>query len=121
MAALYSLYRNLHKKDTASIRFKGIVVDYVKEAILSDCVFSVSEKGRLRVVKNFKKNVHSLIKAKKYKSGSFRLDEFEELYYNPYFTQYFYCVRTGRKCLKAEQVIFKNNKVYAKNITEYSK
>ena len=101
----------------ASIRQKGLVVDHTEEAILTDCVFTVSEKSRTRVVQNFRKNVHALVKFKEYVKESIEsLEGFSELYYNPYFTQYFMCLETGMKVGSAEQVIFKDNKVYAKNI-----
>ena len=119
MAAKYNLYRNLHKLNMASVQHKGLVIDHIECALLTDCTFAVSEKRRVKVTQEFKKNVHAVVKAANYKKGDFNTEEFEELYYNPYFTQYFYCIATGQKCLRAREVIFKNNKVYAKGITSH--
>jgi hypothetical protein len=55
------VYRNLHKK-CLSVRQGGIVKCHAENVVLMDCEFKVSIKGRDRVRKEGKKNVHAGIK-----------------------------------------------------------
>jgi len=52
------VYFNLHKK-VWSIRQNGIVIEHTNEIKLRDCKFLVSQKGRQRVIKEQRKNVHA--------------------------------------------------------------
>ena len=52
------VYRNLHKA-CWSIKQDGLVKAHADTVRLSDCEFRVGEKGRLRVIKEKKKNVHA--------------------------------------------------------------
>lgn len=56
------VYFNLHKK-TWSIKDKktGIVIGYANWLPMKDCKFKVSEKGRQRVLKEKRKNVHAYV------------------------------------------------------------
>lgn len=118
MAAKYYLFRNLHKPGMASIVHKNKTIDYVEEAMMFNCEFVVSEKSRIKVTKTFRKNVHAKVASERYTAGKYETDSFEELYYNPYFTQSFLVLSTGEAAKTAEKVIFKGNKVYAKNVNQ---
>ena len=57
------VYYNLHKK-RLSIRYKGKVIEHAREVTLTDAKFHVSEKGRQRVLKEKRKNVHAYVSGK---------------------------------------------------------
>ena len=57
------VYYNLHKK-CLSIRHKGKVIEHAREVTLTDAKFHVSEKGRQRVLKEKRKNVHAYVSGK---------------------------------------------------------
>lgn len=56
-------YRNLHK-DCFSVRHKGIVKVHAESLLLSEATFHVSQKGRERVLREQRKNVHAYVKGK---------------------------------------------------------
>lgn len=76
------VYFNLHKK-LFSVRdqLTGLVVDHTNHITLRDVVFKVSEAGRLRVLREKRKNVHAGILG--YVTDN---DETltERAFYNPY-------------------------------------
>jgi len=114
--ALYSAYRNLNKPNHFSIRQSGKVIDHQVTVVLEDCKFHVGESGRIRVTQQRRKNVHSWVNAKKYIPANIEdinLLEYEELYYDPYFTQHYYSVKTGEIVKEALKVILANNRCYA--------
>lgn len=54
------VYRNLHKKCLSVRNVKtGLVIAHVDTISLRDCKFKVSQKGRQRVLKEKRKNVHA--------------------------------------------------------------
>ena len=57
------VYYNLHKK-CLSIRYRGKVIEHAREVTLTDAKFHVSEKGRQRVLKEKRKNVHAYVSGK---------------------------------------------------------
>ena len=57
------VYYNLHKK-CLSIRYKGKVIEHAREVTLTDAKFHVSEKGRQRVLREKRKNVHAYVSGK---------------------------------------------------------
>ena len=74
------VYFNLRKK-CFSVQHKGLVVAHTDKISLKDVVFSVSEAGRQRVLREKRKNVHA------YVIGF--IDKFQplkgsEITYNPY-------------------------------------
>ncbi|KJE27041.1 hypothetical protein LG52_36 [Geobacillus kaustophilus] len=89
------VYKNLHKKCYSIVDAKtGRVVAYADEVLLRDATFKVSEKGRQRVLREKRKNVHA------YVVGTFALTYpvetlFKKVTYNPYKAGYFYNVETG--------------------------
>ena len=52
------VYKNLHK-DCWSVKQDGLVKSHVKRVCLWDCSFRVNKKGRERVIKEKRKNVHA--------------------------------------------------------------
>lgn len=79
---LVDVYFNL-KKLCFSVRHRGKVIGYGDNIFLKDVVFKVSEKGRQRVLREKKKNVHAYARGILINSCSF--SEKEKLVtYNPY-------------------------------------
>jgi hypothetical protein len=60
------VYRNLHMTKSVyySIRQNGLVVGHAHRFVLSSCKFVVREKGRLRTIKEKRKNVHAFVKGR---------------------------------------------------------
>ena len=88
------------------------------ELRLIDCIFHVNENGRRRVISNRRKNVHAWIKGEFYEIGEQSIGgEYSELWYDPYFTTGFFVIENGLIAAKAESVIFKDNRCYAKGIS----
>ena len=84
------VYRNLHK-NCLSVRQLGIVRCHVDNIVLNNATFVVNEKGRNKVRKEKKKNVHAYIKgtvvdARKTDHLPFY---WENVYYNPYKCDFF--------------------------------
>ncbi|PCI30144.1 MAG: hypothetical protein COB67_02340 [SAR324 cluster bacterium] len=113
----FNVYRNLNKPGYASVQQSGKVIDYAQELLLKDCGFHVSEKRRLKVISEKRKNVHAWIKGKQFEKGTFDVTNFEELLYDPYRTKHFIVVSTGKEIMKAAQVVYKDNKCYALGIS----
>ena len=114
------IYRNLHKK-CWSIRSmsKGItygkVISYVQEETLFDCSFIVGEKGRERVIKMRRKNVHAFVRGKRIMGQKPRLGLafLGEVSYNPYIAGHFYLKHNGLAIKSAAMVKFFKDKVFA--------
>lgn len=108
--------KNAHpgKTEFMTISKNGISIEVVPELIAFDCDFHVGESGRLRVIEKRRKNVHSWVKAKKYRiTNSVDISGMEELYYDPYFTQHYYSLVTGDIITHAAVVACKNGRCYA--------
>jgi len=111
-----SIYRNLHKPDMFSIKQSGKVIDWQANFLIHGNIgFHVNENGRKKVTKLFKKNVHSWLKADSYEvvNTTSVPKNYIELWYNPYFTQYYYCTQTGKEVVGAQEVLVFENKVFA--------
>jgi hypothetical protein len=80
------VYRNLHKK-CYSIRQNKLVIAYSDNFYISDVILKVSEKGRLRVLKEKRKNVHAILEG--YIVEVYNVQLIKKLYYNPYKTSTF--------------------------------
>lgn len=82
------VYKNLHK-GCFSVRQGGIVKCHAKSVYLENAKFVVSEKGRQRVIKEQRKNVHAYVKGTvadpKEINRKIRLDfHWTKCYYDPY-------------------------------------
>ena len=112
------VYWNLHKKCFSVISLekekKGLVVAHVNQLNLDSPVFKVSEKGRQRVLREKKKNVHAFGRGD---LNSFHKtqtwDQMREVKYNPYKMDSFYYVDTGEPVKYADKVLIQYGKVWA--------
>ena len=86
--------RNLHKK-LYSIRYKGKVIGYRKRVLLTNVRFLVSEAGRMRVLRDKRKNLHAFAEGDWVRrGGAFGIDENGKDFpirvkYNPYVNESF--------------------------------
>jgi len=123
------VYRNLHK-NCMSVRSRektnyGRVVEHSNYVYLTDCLFVVNQRGRLRVLIEKRKNVHAFIRGEVVVSWglsltwSFPLDGWTRVSYNPYRHDKFFVFDDGRElpAYEAKKVLIVNNKVYAKHIS----
>ena len=84
-------YYNLHKKclSVQHMTPKGWRVrEHVKEIYLKNVEFKVYEKGRQRVLKERRKNVHAYIIGEEY--GAVKMKGYMQVRYNPYTWDHFY-------------------------------
>lgn len=91
------VYRNLHK-NLLSVKQDGLVRCHTDNIVLNDCTFIVSKAGQKRVRDEKKKNVHAFIEgmvADPSETLNFLPFTWEELYYNPYKTE-FWTVRDSQ-------------------------
>lgn len=116
--AKFYLYRNLHSK-TFSIQHKGLVIARPLDVVMHDVSFSISEKGRQRVLFEKQKNVHAKVVAKSYEIiDSIDEKDLVEIYYNPYKTPFFINTQTNEPIHYVDKVYAKNgNKIYIKRKT----
>lgn len=123
------IYRNLNCKGVSySIRQKGLVVAHTDAVALYDAVFLVSKKGKERVQREKRKNVHAFIKAFISDKGVMGTDAITEeriserlplparIKYNPYNEMGFYCdnlTKTPYEVIGAGGVIINKKGVFA--------
>lgn len=108
---------NLHKNCFSVRDFKTkIVLGYEGCIVLSDVKFVVSAKGRERVLRERKKNLHAYICGYYYEKLQ---NEFlrgftdqEQAYYNPYKTNCFINKRTKEPLITADIVFCINKDIY---------
>lgn len=114
---MVEVYLNTNK-DTFSVRTNGKVTHSGECIELVDVKFHVNEKGRLRVCENRRKNVHATLKPLFYAVWEVPLcvDDLEIIYYNPYCTQKFMSVKTGRVIEWADRVILMDKKIFAQGV-----
>lgn len=104
------VYRCLHRKGHVfSIRQGGQVKAHTETITLSSVEMVVSEKGRCRVLKEQRRNVHAFLRGYICEGGE---DTLEELKYNPYSNPYFHC--NGKRVDKSEMVKIDETGVYVK-------
>jgi len=90
------VYRNLHKK-CLSVQQDGIVRCHVDNIVLEDAEFRVGKAGQRKVRLEKKKNVHAKVKGMVVENPNEILFlGWNEAYYNPYQTDYFTDVESGR-------------------------
>lgn len=90
------VYRNLHKEGIwYSVKQGNLVVAHAQLMVMGDCEFIVNEKGRQRVLKEKRKNLHAYIKGYYTTSGmgttAAKNDLPAMIEYNPYFNKTFMC------------------------------
>ena len=109
------VYYNLHKKCYSIVSLEkenyGKVIKHENCVPLFDAQFKVSEKGRQRVLREQKKNVHA------YVVGTW-VSEFKPNFpiklatYNPYKYEKFVDVKTGKPIEYAKEVFIDGQRVY---------
>jgi len=108
------VYYNLHKK-CLSIRHKGKVIHHTQTVELDDVTFVVSEKGRRRVVKTRRKNVHAVIRGTLINYGlNYRnIDKRgSQVTYNPYIYKTFVLRKNAQPIHSAYKVIIVDKNIY---------
>lgn len=109
------VYRNLHKK-LWSVKAlegpnKGRVIGHTNTIYLLNPTFKVSEKGRSRVLKEKRKNVHAgVVGILADHPPSFKLAE--EVTYNPYKGPSFTRVSAGTPVFAGDECFMKDGRVY---------
>ena len=112
------VYYNLHKK-CLSIRYKGKVIEHAREVTLTDAKFHVSEKGRQRVLKEKRKNVHAYVSGKLKESFWFtQAPKYiwtakQSVTYNPYKYKNFVDKKTLEPVTSAEVVHISGKRITA--------
>lgn len=102
------VYRNLHKNCYSVKDWKTkLVIAHVKEILLLDAEFKVSEAGRQRVLREKRKNVHAGVLGYWQKDTTYSLEpEFSlSAYYNPYKHNSFINLNTGKPLYKSASVL----------------
>ena len=102
------VYRNLHR-DCFSIRHRGRVIDHADSVVLAEATFSVGPKGRERVIREGRKNVHAGVRGELVNET---LDLTTEVCYNPYKRDHFWIKDTGSRIDYADRVLLINNRIY---------
>ena len=112
------VYRNLRTR-TWSVKFKNKVISHPTEVIIENVTFFVSQKIRMRVVKNKRKEVHAGVKGNLDNSISkaeIDISKMVEVIYNPYLHSSFVEKESLKAVSFADFVFMDSNfKVFAKN------
>ena len=88
------VYRNLHK-NCYSIKQDGLVKAHAQKLSLEQCTFHVNEKGRDRVRKTKRKEVHAWVRGRLSNESGAPIP-YNRIHYNPYETdQFVHLVPTG--------------------------
>ena len=112
----FRIYRNIHTKKWSiqeKVGGKWKVTHKLHIFAANNCTFKVYEKGRQRVLREKKKNVHALVLCEDIifaNIGDFPLDIFPKIEYSPYLADHFSC--KGEKIEKAETVYFDKTGAY---------
>ena len=104
MSAKYYTYFNLHKR-VWSVKYKGKVIKHLKNCWIPHATTKVNEKGRLRVVKERRKNVHAFLVSDSCPIEILDIepgirDSYHRVWYNPYETNQFLVGDSYAKNLK---------------------
>lgn len=121
---LVQVYRNLKFKDRVVYSIRDaktrLVLGHASNLLLSGCKFVVNQKGRERVIREKKKNVHAWVE------GHFGIihagddkifSEGTEIYYNPYTNTHFEMLECGEPIVGANIVWIDEDLVVASAIT----
>lgn len=109
------VYRNLHN-NCFSIRQDGLVVAHANNFVIENTISKVSERGRQRVLKEKRKNVHAYLIGVNPTGVLLELEydvnDLVEIYYNPYKYSYFINNKTKEKFESCDKVYFIDGKAY---------
>jgi len=116
------VYKNLHK-DTWSIRDRstGLVVEHSNHVLIKDAKFVVQKRGRNRVLKEKRKNVHAFVRG--VIEDLPRITTFEtpcnvQVKYDPYKADHFYRIDTGEAVKESDIVVMDSEGVWIAGIAE---
>jgi len=108
----YNLHKHCYSIKSLEGSTRGKVIDYRDEVDLINVEFKVSEKGRQRVIKEQKKNVHAGVIGDLVNPMAL-YKELKQVYYNPYTNSTFVEVKTNKPIKKSEYALLKDKKVFA--------
>jgi len=110
------VYKNLHK-DTWSIRDQstGLVVDHSDHVLIKDAKFVVQKRGRNRVLKEKRKNVHAFVRGVicPYRELG---GNWNQVKYDPYKADHFYRIGTGEAVKESSTVVMDTHGVWVPEI-----
>ena len=110
------VYKNLHK-DCWSVKQHGLVKAHIRqdESVgLWDCYFHVDVKGREKVLREQRKNVHAFVKGYLQDAENVNTDRpATEVAYNPYKYETFVDKSNEKFVYYADEVLLTHNKVTA--------
>lgn len=106
------VYRNLHK-NCWSIKYRGRVKAYADMVVLTDVKFVVQPAGRVKVLKEKRKNVHAFVRGLWEPQLAFPLlnQKFIEVKYNPYHNSTFVDL-AGNPIYQAKMAVLCEGKCY---------
>lgn len=114
------VYRNLNKPGTTySIRDvkTGLVLGHTKNVLLSNCIFTVNQNGRNRVLTTKKKSIHAYVEGYyvTIQAGDDRVftEGKLEVRYNPYKNETFLCGEYDQPIRSAGVVYINEDGVFA--------
>lgn len=91
------VYRNLNN-GLLSIKQNNLIVAHADLVYMVNCSFVVNQKGRLRVIKEKRKNVHAYVSGFLAKPNEFLGERLStQISYNPYTHEYFKNKETNEK------------------------
>lgn len=105
---------HLHKR-CFSIRLAATrkVIGYADKVVVRDVGFIVSSSGRIRVLRERKKNVHAFVRGKyEQLEQSISTQQWREAYYNPYQVEGFVDRETREPIRFADMAVCEGGKVY---------
>ena len=111
-------YFNLHKF-VFSVRNQKtrLVENHSDVVVLNDCKLKVSQKGREKVLREKRKNVHAGVEGTLCGfKNSYNLDGFVELTYNPYKYNSFVIKSTEQSVNGAAVIVLKDKRIFAKGV-----
>jgi hypothetical protein len=107
-------YRNLNTGNmslTQQINNSWILIGHTDNLVIKCPRFYVSERGRQRVLKNKRKNVHAYCEGILASSSLPTLPPLKEIYYCPYSQSYFSWKETGLQLITADLIVVIDNQV----------
>ena len=110
--AKFYIYRNLHTGGF-SVKYRGKVVDRLFTITAEGVTFKVNQLGRMRVIREKRKNVHAYVVCDKYYPyvyGTEEVDKLGRISYNPYKLGDF--TVDGKVITSAEKVLLQNGVCY---------
>jgi hypothetical protein len=107
---MFYIYRNLHRGLAFSVRENGRVIDRLIDFVAYDVRFKVSERGRERVLREKRKNVHAFVVVQRYSVATVDVSDMMPVTYNPYKAGTFMC--GDRPISTASAVAFSGGRCY---------